>query len=106
MLLLGKKRSILSQYDEEKKSAPKLVLGDQGVAVEIKKKSGNINFDDDDDNITIGAKVPQSLKVEMQEAKDFYTSTGIVTIITNTLAIIIIIRIRPISKAEEKEAKN
>ena len=59
------------------------MLGDQGVAVEINKKSGNINFDDDDDNITIGAKaVPQSLKVEMQEAKDFYTSTGIATINT------------------------
>jgi hypothetical protein len=59
------------------------VLGDQGVAVEINKKSGNINFDDDDDNITIGAKaVPQSLKVEMQEAKDFYTSTGIASINT------------------------
>jgi hypothetical protein len=59
------------------------VLGDQGVAVEINKKSGNINFDDDDNNITIGAKaVPQSLKVEMQEAKDFYTSTGIASINT------------------------
>ena len=59
------------------------MLGDQGVAVEINKKSGNINFDDDDDNITIGAKaVPQSLKVEMQEAKDFYTSTGIASINT------------------------
>ena len=59
------------------------MLGDQGVAVEINKKSGNINFDDDDNNITIGAKaVPQSLKVEMQEAKDFYTSTGIASINT------------------------
>ena len=46
------------------------------MAMEISKKSNNINFDDDDDDIVLGAKqVPQSLKVEVQEAKDFYTSS-------------------------------
>jgi hypothetical protein len=68
-------RSILPQYDKETKSGPKLILGDEGMAMEISKKSNNINFDDDDD-IVLGTKpIPQSLKVELQEAKDFYTST-------------------------------
>ena len=68
-------RSILPQYDQEIKSGPKLILGDEGMAMEISKKSNNINFDDDDD-IVLGTKpVPQSLKVEVQEAKDFYTSS-------------------------------
>lgn len=74
--------------------------------MEINKKSGNINFDDDDD-ITLGIKpVPQSLKVEMQEAKDFYTSTGITLLLLPQLYYYRYHRICTISKAKEKEAKN
>ena len=53
----------------------------------------------------LGKQIPQSLKVETQEAKDFYTTTGNNKNLIIFIVIIkfLITRICPISKTKEKK---
>lgn len=67
----GSKQSILAQYDEEKKSGPRLVLGESGEAMAVASSEKQTE--------TTSAAQPVTLKVSLQEVKDYYTSSEVVS---------------------------
>lgn len=72
-VLPGTRTSILSQYDIEKKSGPKLQLGSDGglsyTSQVFGTSSDGIGLDNDNSN----NRIPQSLRVEKKELAEYYT---------------------------------
>ena len=64
----GTRQTILSHYDKEKKTGPKLTLGDDGQAMDIVNSSSTTA-------VETKKAIPQSLRVEAKEIRDFYTKT-------------------------------
>ena len=65
----NRKKSVLSQYDQEQKVGPKLVLNNQGIAMETSERFSSSILPSD----TSKAVVEDSLKMDLQAMKDFYT---------------------------------
>ena len=65
----NRKKSVLSQYDQEQKVGPKLVLNNQGIAMENSERFTSSILPSDASK----AVVEDSLKVDLQAMKDFYT---------------------------------
>jgi U4/U6.U5 tri-snRNP-associated protein 1 len=70
----GSKKSLLSQYDAEKKEGPKTVLGDSGEVLDLSDKNKN-NDDLETTGMTLGIKkIPQSLQMEDSKvANEYFT---------------------------------